>query len=300
MGEKERMVKFRGSINGYLKKDVNEYIEKITLDFEEQTRGFEERLSRVERELAAEKEKNAETAARLDEMAIEAYTAQKTADDEKRKRVAAEKMLEEMTVEAYSAQEREAELKESAVGLCARIAGYERELADRQEPSEEILSKINVKIDEMMAAANEKCAEILAEANEEADRIKAEAENEAFATREKMKNIYKDAASEYYEEVLNFSQDIRTSVAALLHSIQVKGEELEGRIDYMRLESENAAKEQGIVVDGTPAEKPKSEERLTAAEKTAKTTISLNIIDEKIENFFKNAINKINGFKDRK
>ena len=233
-------------------------------------------------------------------MAIEAYTSQQAFEDEKQKRISAEGMLDEMTVEAYASQEREAKLKESAAGLCARIAEYECELSKKQEPSEELLSKINEKVDEMINAANEKCAAILAEANEEADRIRAEAENEAFATREKMKNIYKDAASEYYEEVRSFSQDIRTSVAALLHSIQVKGEELEGRIDYMRLESENAAKEQGIVIDGGTAEKPKPAEQPQTTEKSNKTTISLNLIDEKIENFFRNAINKINEFKDRK
>ena len=300
MSEKERMIKFRGSINGYLKKDVNDYIEKITLDFEEQSRSFEERYSRLERELNAEKEKSAGLAARLDELAVEAYKAQRAFEDEKQKRVSAESMLDEMTVEAYSAQEREAKLKESAAGLCARIAEYENELAQKQEPSEELLQKMSEKVDEMINAANEKCAAMLAEANEEADRIRSEAENEAFATREKLKNIYKDAASEYYEEVLSFSQDIRTSVAALLHSIQVKGEELEGRIDYMRLESENAAKEQGIVIDGEPAEKPGLAEQPHTAEKATKTTISLNLINEKIENFFRNAINKINEFKDRK
>ena len=80
---------------------------------------------------------------------------------------------------------------------------------------------------------------------------------------------------------------------------RLKGEELEGRIDYMRLESENAAREQGIVIDGA-TEKPKLPEQSHETEKSSKTTISLNLIDEKIENFFKNAINKINGFKDKK
>ncbi|MBQ9510237.1 MAG: hypothetical protein IJR55_00830 [Clostridia bacterium] len=299
MGEKERMVKFRGSINGYHKKDVNEYIEKITRDFEEQSRGFEERYSRLERELNAEKEKNADLSARLDEMAIEAYTAQASLEGEKTARISAEKMLDEMTFEAYSAQEREAKLKEAVTGLCARIAEYERISEQNEGMPDELLKKINEKIDEMISAADQKCAAMLAEAQQEADRIRAEAENEAMASREKLKNIYKDAASEYYEEVLSFSQDIRTAVAALLHSIQVKGEELEGRIDYMRLESENAAREQGIIIDGS-VEKAKLTENSPADEKTAKTTISLSLIDEKIENFFKNAINKINGLKDRK
>lgn len=292
-----KMVMFRGALGGYSKKDVNEYIEQISLGFGKKEAEYEEKISRLEREISEEKAKEEELAKRLDELACEAYGNAVKFAAEQDNRAAAEAKLDELACEAYSAQLREEQLKSTIEGLCARIADYEKNSAENA--SNELLEKVNLKVDEMIAAANAKCADMISAARDEADAIRAEAEDDAEKTKDKMKRIYKDAASEYYEEVLSFAQDIRTSVGSLLHEISARSEEFNQKIDYMRLESENAATKEGLVIEAPAESEPKPE--IKPSEKSPKKmTISISSINEKIESFFKGAIDRINALRDGK
>lgn len=297
MNSDERMVMFRGALGGYSKKDVNEYIERISLGFGKKEAEYEEKISRLEREVADEKAKSDELSKRLDELACEAYENAVKYAGEKEKRIASEAKLDELACEAYDAQLREAQLKATIEGLCARIAGYEKNSAENA--SKELLEKVNMKVDEMISAADAKCADMISAARDEADAIRAEAEDDAEKTREKLKRIYKDAASEYYEEVLSLAQDIRTSVGSLLHEISARSEEFNQKIDYMRLESENAAIPEGVVIE--PRRESDTQDGNKPADKSPrKMTISISSINEKIESFFKSAIDKINSLREGK
>lgn len=296
MAENERMKKFRGSIGGYAKKDVNGYIEKISLDFSNQCGEYEEKLSKAERETASEREKNRDLSKRIDELACEAYENGIKYSSEKLAREEAETKLDELAFEVYSHTEKEKELCKTAEELRKKVEKYE--LAYGDDLPEDILEIINSRAEEMLSAAKEKCDSMINEAREEADRIRAEAEESADKSKERMRAECKDAATEYYDEVLSFAQDIRVALNTLMCDISRRGEELGQRIDYMRLENENSARKEGAVIESLPEKSgPKTD---LPEKKSSKVTVSFSSIDKKLEAFVKNAISAINDFRDKK
>lgn len=307
MGEVDNTVMFREAFVGYSKKDVNKYLEKISGDFMRREEEHEELLSRVRRELDEEKKKNSEIAARLDEMACEVYACGMKAEEagaviEKLKAERAELnvKLDEMACEAYASQERESQIKTATAELCGRIAELEAR-PDTQQLTDELYAKMNGRIDEMLSAAQTRGDEIIANARREAENIRAQADTETQLISDKMKNIYKDAATEYYDEVTQFAEEIKCAVNALLRDIGTKSAEFNGKIDYMRLESENAARSSGVVA-GTAAEiseKPHDGQKQETAKESPKKK-ELHSLDEKIENFFRNAMSQISSVRDKK
>ena len=74
-----KMVKFRGAMGGYSKKDVNRYIEQISLDFARREEELKGDIESEKRKVSEAKSRIDELTHMLDELACEAYSSENAA-----------------------------------------------------------------------------------------------------------------------------------------------------------------------------------------------------------------------------
>lgn len=301
MSEKNTI--FKSALGGYNKNDVNAYITAVSTEIKAKDELYTTQRNRLEKELELEKDAKKLISDQLDELGFELFSAQS---------------------ELASATLRETELKNTVMGLSQRVAELEEALAkktseaeksideldkigemigieevgevDNAEKSElydklsdrigEIMQKADSNAEQIMTGAMERADEIVENAQNQANEIIAAAEKEAKALRDK----YKDAAGDYYEEVAVFVSEIREHLEGFMREIGAKSAELEHKIEYMQL-------------PGAPSE-PKTitaecKEKPTPREKTEQKEKKTSALDEKIENFFKNTMAAINAFRSR-
>ncbi|MBQ0009883.1 MAG: hypothetical protein KBS76_02120 [Ruminococcus sp.] len=115
------MKRFRKSMGGYRRRDVTEYIEKLTAEQEESRREWDTQTERMRR--AAEEDRQALLTAeqKADELAVELYEAEHRA-------AVAEAKVAELTAELAQCrklleekEEIESRLKHSIMGLSGRV-----------------------------------------------------------------------------------------------------------------------------------------------------------------------------------
>ncbi len=318
---------FKNALGGYNKSEVNAYIAAAGAEMKEKEEACKLKVERAERDLALEKEAHAVTSSQLDELGFELYQAKSELDAEKAAHKDASTKLDELAFELYgvkseldSATLRETELKNAALGLSARIAELENELAQKNDELQKLgelvgvdddgselaqkaalYDKLSDRIGEIMLNADsnaelilngaiERGDELLANAQTEADDIIKAAEEEA----KKLRNTYKETANEYYEEVAVFVTEIRDGLEGFMRELGAKRAELEDKIEYMRLP---AASPQTLDVSASCTEK---DELAPAAQQNATEPKNYSAIDEKIENFFKKTMAAINSFRKKK
>ena len=295
MSEKNTI--FKSALGGYNKSDVNAYLTAVSAEIKSKDELYQAQRARLEKELEIEKTARKTLSDQLDELGFELFSAQN---------------------ELASSNQRETELKNTVMGLSQRVAELEEALANKTSEAEqsiveldkicemigvegdeeekaalydklsdrvgEIMQKADSNAEQIMTGAMERADEIVENAQNQANEIVAAAEKEAKALRDR----YKDAAGDYYEEVAVFVSEIREHLEGFMREIGAKSAELEHKIDYMQL-------------PGAPSE-PKTitaecKEKPTPREKTEQKKGSA--LDEKIENFFKNTMAAINAFRNR-
>ena len=295
MSEKNTI--FKSALGGYNKSDVNAYLTAVSAEIKAKDELYTTQRARLEKELEIEKTARKTLSDQLDELGFELFAAQN---------------------EVSSSNQRETELKNAVMGLSQRVAELEEALAKKtSEAAEsideldkicemigveadedekavlydklsdrvgEIMQKADSNAEQIMTGAMERADEIVENAQNQANEIVAAAEKEAKALRDR----YKDAAGDYYEEVAVFVSEIREHLEGFMREIGAKSAELEHKIDYMQL-------------PGAPSE-PKTitaecKEKPTPREKPEQKKGSA--LDEKIENFFKNTMAAINAFRSR-
>ena len=299
MAEKNTI--FKSALGGYNKNDVNAYITAVSAEIKSKDELYQTQRARLEKELEIEKAAKKTVSDQLDELGFELFTAQS---------------------ELSSATLRETELKNTVMGLSQRVAELEEALAEKTSEAElsieeldkigemlgiesdgeqgdeekaalydklsdrvgEIMQKADSNAEQIMTGAMERADEIVENAQNQASEIISAAEKEAKALRDR----YKDAAGDYYEEVAVFVSEIREHLEGFMREIGAKSAELEHKIEYMQL-------------PGAPSE-PKTitaecKEKPTPHEKPEQKKTST--LDEKIENFFKNTMAAINAFRSR-
>lgn len=220
-----KMVKFRGAMGGYSKKDVNRYIEQISIDFARREEMLKGDIESEKRKVSEAKSRIEELTHMLDELACEAYSSENAASLANDGKSAAEargkelsQMLDELACRLYAAEAREAELKSALAGMADRIAGYEsRESGEKL--SEEVAEKIRNKTEELLrhageeagriiSTAEEKAAEMVSAASEKADAIINDAKVRAGAEEGKIKKMYSSAAEDYCEQIRKLTAEM--------------------------------------------------------------------------------------------
>lgn len=307
MTEKNEMVKFGEAFRGYSKKDVNEYITKLSIDFAKQAEHFEEQLSHAAREVEAEKEKTREISAKMDELACELYLYSAKYSDEKLARTNAEDKLDTLACELYSSSVRysgEKHARKNAEDKLDALACETYSYITREKNSAEakeaetalLLEKVNARVDEILALTKEKCDEIIAGALEEAEKIRAEAASEADSTRQQAREMLRDVSDKYCENVRTFASDAKMAVDALVRDLNSKGEEFASKIGAV-----NVSGEAGTGKPETNGEEPSVVEENPKEEKLPEEiATSLESMNEKIDAFTKNTIASIKIYGKRK
>ena len=189
----EKMVMLKSALGGYSKKDVNKYIEKISLDF----------------------------ARREDELKAEAENQRRAVSDAKQRTEELSRMLDELACRLYAAEKREEELKASLAGMASRIAEYENR-ENEDVLTGEVVEKIRTKTEEMICMAGEeakdiissaesKAEELISQAKLKAENIISEANAKAGATEGKIKKMYSTAAEDYCEQIKKLTEEMTYS-----------------------------------------------------------------------------------------
>ena len=104
-----KMVKFRGAMGGYSKKDVNRYIEQISIDFARREEMLKGDIESEKRKVSEAKSRIEELTHMLDELACEAYSSENAASLANDGKSAAEargkelsQMLDELACRLYA------------------------------------------------------------------------------------------------------------------------------------------------------------------------------------------------------
>ena len=318
---------FKNALGGYNKSEVNAYIAAAGAEMKEKEEKFKLGLERAERDLAAEKEAHAVTEGQLDELGFELYEATTALDAEKKAHKTTFDQLDELGFELYrvkseldAATLRETELKNTLMGLSARIAELEGELKEKNDELNKLgelvgvendddpevaqkaalYDKLSDRIGEIMLNADSNAERILNSAIERGDELLANAQNEANeiikAAEEEAKKLRdhcKDTANEYYDEVAVFVSEIKDGLENFIREIGTKRTELEGKIEYMSLPSSSQQKPD-IAADCT------DKSVVTPSAEHSPESKNYSAIDEKIESFFKRTMAAINAFRKKK
>ena len=80
----EKMVMLKSALGGYSKKDVNKYIEKISLDFARREDELKAEAENQRRAVSDAKQRTEELSRMLDELACEAYSSENVALEAKK------------------------------------------------------------------------------------------------------------------------------------------------------------------------------------------------------------------------
>lgn len=224
----EKMVMLRSALGGYSKKDVNKYIEKISLDFARRENELKAEAENQRRAVSDAKLRIEELSHMLDELACEAYSSENAALEAKKDKASAcergkelSQMLDELACRLYAAEKREEELKASLAGMASRIAEYERR-GSGEALTGEVVEKIRIKAEEMICrageeakdvilSAEEKAEELLSQAKLRAENIISEANAKAGATEGKIKKMYNTAAEDYCEQIKKLTKEMTSS-----------------------------------------------------------------------------------------
>lgn len=224
----EKMVMLKSALGGYSKKDVNKYIEKISLDFARREDELKAEAENQRRAVSDAKLRIEELSHMLDELACEAYSSENAASEAKRdKQTACEhenelsQMLDELACRLYAAEKREEELKASLAGMASRIAEYESR-ENGEALTGEVVEKIRTRTEEMICKAGEEAKEIISSAEGKAEemilqaKLKAEgiiseANAKAGATEGKIKRMYSTAAEDYCEQIKRLTEEMTSS-----------------------------------------------------------------------------------------
>lgn len=318
---------FKNALGGYNKSEVNAYIAAAAAEMKEKEENFKLKTERAERDLAAEKEARAVVSEQLDELGCELYEATTALDAEKKAHKTTSDQLDELGFELYrvkgeldAATLRETELKNTLMGLSARITELESELKEKNDELNKLgelvgvendddpelaqkaalYDKLSDRIGEIMLNADSNAERILNSAIERGDELLANAQNEANeiikaaeAEAKKLRDHCKDTANEYYDEVAVFVAEIKDGLENFIREIGTRRTELEGKIDYISLPSSSQQKPD-ISADCT--------DKSAAAPPAEHSPESKNYsaIDDKIESFFKRTMAAINAFRKKK
>ena len=292
MSEKNTI--FKSALGGYNKNDVNAYITAVSAEIKAKDELYQTQRTRLEKELELEQTAKKTLSDQLDELGFELFAAQS---------------------EVASATLRETELKNSVMGLSQRVAELEEALGkaeqntvelekigelvgiDADDDGEALHDKVSDRISEIMQKADSNAEQIMTGAMQRADEIVENAQNQAneiVAAAEKeakaIRDRYKDAAGDHYEEVAVFVSEIREHLEGFMREIGAKSSELEHKIEYMQLPG---APSEPKAIDAECKEKP------TAPEKPEPKEKKPSALDEKIEKFFKSTMAAINAFRSR-
>ncbi|MBO4217793.1 MAG: hypothetical protein J5940_07595, partial [Clostridia bacterium] len=308
-------VSFRGSLGGYNKKDVNDYITKADREFAEYRSASEEEKARLEAGLKSAEEEAESRKKQFEEAKAEC--------DGQREEIAAlsarlaeaegsEEALEKELIEkrgALSAAENELEALKAEKAVSDRLLNEaeakisEMEKAGEEE-SGEIYEEISSKLNSLLSAANSEAEEIVTgamnrsdeiieDAKRRADEIVLKASSQAEGLSEKsaenMRKIAKDIAAEYCEEVTLFATELRDSFNALLRDISAKGIEMSGKLDYLSASVGGDMEKRIIDVTAENALGDGEKEEKAGRPKTPAQT-ALEAINERIDSFVKSAI----------
>ena len=224
----EKMVMLKSALGGYSKKDVNKYIEKISLDFARREDELKAEAENQRRAVSDAKQRTEELSRMLDELACEAYSSENVALEAKKDKDSASErekelaqMLDELACRLYAAEKREEELKASLAGMASRIAEYENR-ENEDVLTGEVVEKIRTKTEEMICMAGEeakdiissaesKAEELISQAKLKAENIISEANAKAGATEGKIKKMYSTAAEDYCEQIKKLTEEMTSS-----------------------------------------------------------------------------------------
>ena len=294
--------KIKGSfIGGYSKKEVNQFISDMSMDFKRQS---DEKNATIEfeRSRAEKAEEELKLAnAKLDEIALMAYNAEqrqkeleKRISDLEKNRVILSDKLDEMAISAQTAITDLEETRKRFEQECLKnefneekldaLACETYEMMRQSRASDDIYLKIDQKIEEIFKEADEKATEIIKRAQAIADELVNETKEKTKYYRANLEDSYKNAITEYKENV-------NAAVDNLLRTVSEGSNELNHRIDSVE-NIDNAPRNTQVTSEG---------EQEQSSKKTAATRVDyISSLNEKIEKFFKGAINALNSLISKK
>lgn len=289
--------RIKGSfMGGYSKKDVNKFIAEMSADFKHQSDEKDASIE-YERSRADKAEENLKlTNEKLDEIAIAAFNAeQKQKELEKRiaelekDRALLSDKLDEMAVSAKEAiMDLEATRKQFE-DECLKNSLAEQKLdalacetygmMQQTQLTEEMYAKIDQRVEDIFREADSKATEIIRRAQAISDEMVNETREKTQSFKANLEDSYKSAVTEYKENV-------NAAVDNLLRAVAEGSNELNQRIDSVE-SYENTVK------PSNTAPVRFTEEKNTKEVISKKDYISS--INDKIERFFKGAINALNS-----
>lgn len=294
--------KIKGSfMGGYSKKDVNKFISEMSADFKHQS---DEKNASIEyeRSRAEKAEENLRlTNEKLDEIAIIAFNAEKKqkelekriADLEKDRTLLSDK-LDEMAVSAKEAITDLELTRKRFEEECLKNSIAEQKLdalacetygmMQQNQLTEEMYSKIDSRVEDIFREADSKATEIIRRAQAISDEMVNE-------TREKTQNFKANLEDSYKNAVSEYKENVNAAVDNLLRAVAEGSDELNQRIDSVK--SYDSAPKTSEISAVQPSEKKNAGE-------VASKKDYISSINEKIEKFFKGAINALNSMIQRK
>ncbi|MCQ2770757.1 MAG: hypothetical protein MJ236_03035 [Clostridia bacterium] len=194
-----------------------------------------------------------------------------------------------------------------------QISHLENDLADLKNENAVLSSKADELAIEAFSAETklkeettkrEELERLLNEANEKIASLEAELEEEKSkdCTEEELNTLrdkYKEAANDYYEEVMMFVGEVKNYLEGFAREISNRSMELSNRIEYMLVSDKPKVEElTGEFVDKTEEENvPEKVEKEEKKEEKAPKKRASETFDEKVEHFFRSTMAAINAFK---
>ena len=221
MSHKAEGIRFRESLKGYHKEDVNSYIEQQDRLFAEAEGDYRRRLEAADRRIAELTAQNQELSARL--TACQNDTALKDKLAEAENQIAeCSRQLEQKNAELEAAGKRmetlEKKLEES--DSCAKSVDGEREKA-------QLYDKMSHQLGDMFFTAGESADKIVTAARENAAKITEEAETMRRETadalrrlREEASSGFKEMAEEERRTVENYHAVVMKNLSELLYNLR--------------------------------------------------------------------------------
>ncbi|MCR5456689.1 MAG: hypothetical protein K6F14_01275 [Clostridiales bacterium] len=294
--------KIKGSfMGGYSKKDVNKFIADMSADFKHQSDEKDASIA-FERSRADKAEENLRlTNEKLDEIAIAAFGAEQKQKELEKRIAALEKdrallsdKLDEMAVAAKEAIMNLEATRKQFEDECQKSVLAEQKLdalacetygmMQQNQLTEEMYAKIDQRIEDIFREADSKATEIIRQAQTISDEMVNETRQKTQNFKANLEDSYKNAVSEYKENV-------NAAVDNLLRAVSEGSNELNQRIDSVE-SYENTVKTSGVVPMHFSEEKKPRE--------VVSNKDYISSINDKIEKFFKGAINALNSLIGRK
>lgn len=247
------------SLFGYSKKDVNKYIADLSNQYSVKSNEYKNIIGTKNEEINNLDKKCSELS--------DAQTALNEENAELKKQLSEQKAeFEKLSAEYQLLSENNNKIKEENETLKALSSEANQKLdslaeeiyilqqSNKSDKGNILYADLEAKVNNLLAYAEEQAHRTVEEAKQQANEITENANIEkdriledANIETEKIRSVFKNAAAEYYSELLQYSEELKYALAAFTQDITNKSKELSEKIDYMRLDAENISRNKGIV-----------------------------------------------------